>query len=217
MQSVSVRLIVEKEKSIKDFQSKSTYNIFGDFLTAKSDLFPAMMLGEVKLKKTAKQLLQSFIESTFTVSSIKNKPSKSTSSSPFTTSSLQQSASNKLGFSVSKTMTVAQRLYESGHITYMRTDSTNLSKDALSNMEKYIVDTYGKEYAKKTIYTTKTKVAQEAHEAIRPTDFYNINCGNDEAQKKLYRLIWESTICSQMSDAIFDKTIVDVNVSNLEK
>ena len=214
VQSVAVRLIVEKEKSIINFNSKKTYQFSANFKTSQSDILYATMLQDVELKSHARALLESFIASKFSISSIETKPSTSSPSAPFTTSSLQQTASNRLGFSVSRTMSVAQRLYESGYITYMRTDSTNLSKDSLMSIEKYIIKEYGDIYFKKRTYATKSKSAQEAHEAIRPTNVQDLDCGKDDAQKKLYKLIWERAVCSQMSDAIFDKTTVKIDVSN---
>jgi DNA topoisomerase-1 len=214
VQSVAVRLIVDKEKSINSFLTSSQYVVSAEFLNLNNAIIPAVMIGGVKTKKDAIALLESFKGSNFSVDSVEQKPSKSSSSAPFTTSSLQQVASNRLGFSVSRTMSVAQRLYESGHITYMRTDSTNLSKDAVLSIQNYVTEKYGKEYVNIKKYVTKTKVAQEAHEAIRPTNFYKLDGGSDEAQKKLYKLIWERAICSQMSDAIFDKTIVNISASN---
>ncbi|RPG57630.1 MAG: type I DNA topoisomerase [Flavobacteriales bacterium TMED191] len=216
VQSVAVRLIVDKEKSIKSFVSSSQYILSANFSTSDNSTLPAMMVGSVKTKKDAISLLESFKGQHFTVSDIEKKPSKSSSSAPFTTSSLQQVASNRLGFSVSRTMSVAQKLYESGHITYMRTDSTNLSKDAVSSIQNFVTEKYGDEYFNVKKYVTKTKVAQEAHEAIRPTNFYKLDGGIDDAQKKLYKLIWERAICSQMSDAIFDKTTVSISASNSE-
>ena len=217
VQSVAVRLIVDREKSISNFNSESSYNFSAQFLSSGSDLFPANMLETVITKNDAKLILNSMVESEFTVQSIENKPSQSRPSAPFTTSSLQQSASNKLGFSVTRTMAVAQKLYEAGHITYMRTDSTNLSKDAISSMAKYIIDVYGKNYSNPKNYSTNKKVAQEAHESIRPTNMFNLECGNDDAQKKLYKLIWQRAIGSQMHNAIFDKTLVSIVCNNKQK
>ena len=215
VQSVSVRLIVDRENNIKDFKSKKSYFINAEFTTPKGELIKAEMINNLSTDKDGvRDLLSSFINSEFKVSSVEKKPSKSSSSPPFTTSSLQQAASNRLGFSVARTMSVAQKLYESGHITYMRTDSTNLSKEALGKMELYIRESFGEKYLKITNYSNKIKVAQEAHEAIRPTHFNLRECGNDDAQKKLYALIWERTICSQMADAIFDKTVINIIASN---
>lgn len=214
VQSVAVRLIVEREKSILAFNSKKSYQISADFATSNSENLSSIVLEHVDSKKEAYDLLHSFINSDFTVKSIDTKPSSSSPSAPFTTSSLQQVASNRLGFSVSRTMSVAQKLYEAGHITYMRTDSTNLSKDSIVSMRDYIVETFGEKYFKERGYATKAKVAQEAHEAIRPTNTLNLNAGKDDAQKKLYKLIWERSVSSQMSNAIIDKTIVNIQASN---
>ena len=217
VQSVAVRLIVDKECLINEFNSQASFVITAEFLTKESKPFFAAMLNNPNDKDAANTILESFKDAQFHIASIETKPSKSSPSAPFTTSSLQQSASNKLGFSVTRTMQVAQKLYESGHITYMRTDSTNLSNDALASIEKYVINNFGKNYFNPKKYATKTKVAQEAHEAIRPTNIHNISCGDDDAQKKLYRLIWERTLCSQMSNAIFDKTVVSVKASNQQK
>ena len=216
VQSVAVRLIVEREKKISVFKPIKSFQISADFFAKNSESFNAIMLNDVIEKNTAKSLLESFVNKKFIINSIDTKPSFSAPSSPFTTSILQQVASSRLGFSVARTMSVAQKFYESGHITYMRTDSTNLSKDSMNAIESYIVSNYGLDYYKARKYSTKTKVAQEAHEAIRPTQFNNLICGKDDAQKRLYQLIWERTICSQMSDAVIDKTIVSINVPNKE-
>ena len=214
VQSVAVRLIVEREKSISSFKLNSEFSILARLITDDKSEFVATSTRTVDDLQNSRILLESLINSSFSVDSIETKPSKSSPSAPFTTSSLQQVASNRLGFSVTRTMTVAQKLYESGHITYMRTDSTNLSVEAVNKIENYITEKYGKSYLKTRNYSTKAKVAQEAHEAIRPTSFETINAGSDDSQKKLYRLIWERTICSQMSDAIFDKTVVKISNTN---
>jgi len=217
VQSVSVRLIVDKEKSIQAFVPKNSYTVVAEFQTNELEVFPAVLRDTIELKTDVKSLLMSFVDAAFKIGLIETKPSKSSPSAPFTTSSLQQAASNRLGFSVSRTMSVAQKLYESGHITYMRTDSTNLSKDALLNIKDYVVESYGSEYHNQRFYSTKIKVAQEAHEAIRPTNVRSNICGNNDAQKKLYKLIWERTVSSQMSDAIIDRTQIHINVSNKQK
>ena len=214
VQSVAVRLIVEREKSISSFKLNSEFSILARLITDDKSEFVATSTRTVDDLQNSRILLESLINSSFSVDSIETKPSKSSPSAPFTTSSLQQVASNRLGFSVTRTMTVAQKLYESGHITYMRKDSTNLSVEAVNKIENYITEKYGKSYLKTRNYSTKAKVAQEAHEAIRPTSFETINAGSDDSQKKLYRLIWERTICSQMSDAIFDKTVVKISNTN---
>ena len=214
VQSVAVRLIVEREKSISSFKLNSEFSILARLITKDKSEFVATSTKTVDNFQNSRALLESLINSSFSVNSIETKPSKSSPSAPFTTSSLQQVASNRLGFSVTRTMTVAQKLYESGHITYMRTDSTNLSVEAVKKIENFITEKYGESYLKTRNYSTKAKVAQEAHEAIRPTSFETINAGVDDSQKKLYKLIWERTICSQMSDAIFDKTVVKISNTN---
>ena len=214
VQSVAVRLIVEREKTISSFKLNSEFSILAKLITNDETEFVATSTKTVSNLQNSRVLLESLINTSFSVSSIETKPSKSSPSAPFTTSSLQQVASNRLGFSVTRTMTVAQKLYESGHITYMRTDSTNLSNEAVKKIENFITEKYGKNYLKIRNYSTKAKVAQEAHEAIRPTNFGNNDAGGDDSQKKLYKLIWERTICSQMSDAIFDKTIVKISNTN---
>ena len=216
VQSVAVRLIVEKEKNIINFQAIKSFQISANFLTSTSEVLSATISTDLESKESTLNLLNSLINATFKIQSIETKPSRSTPSAPFTTSSLQQVASSRLGFSVSRTMSVAQKLYESGHITYMRTDSTNLSKESINSMEKYIIKNFGNNYFKQRAYSTKAKVAQEAHEAIRPTNINNVNCGQDASQKKLYQLIWERAICSQMSDAVIDKTIISITASNIE-
>ena len=216
VQSVAVRLIVEKEKNIINFQAIKSFQISANFVTSNSEVLSATISTDLESKESTLNLLNSLINADFKIQSIETKPSRSTPSAPFTTSSLQQVASSRLGFSVSRTMSVAQKLYESGHITYMRTDSTNLSKESINSMEKYIIKNFGNNYFKQRVYSTKAKVAQEAHEAIRPTNINNVNCGQDASQKKLYQLIWERAICSQMSDAVIDKTIISIVASNIE-
>ena len=215
VQSVAVRLIVEKEKDINGFQSVSDYRVVGDFWVILPSGEKVKVQGELNKRfedeKSAEEFLQKCVNASFTVDAIETQPTKKTPAPPFTTSTLQQEASRKLGFSVSKTMTVAQQLYEAGYITYMRTDSVNLSDTALGAMYKEINTIYGKEYAKTRKYATKSKGAQEAHEAIRPS-YISQNTINvaDAAQKKLYELIWKRAIASQMSDAKFEKTTVSV-------
>ena len=206
--------MLKEKKSISSFKLNSEFSILARLITKDKLEFVATSTKTVDNFQNSRTLLESLINSSFSVNSIETKPSKSSPSAPFTTSSLQQVASNRLGFSVTRTMTVAQKLYESGHITYMRTDSTNLSVEAVKKIETYITQKYGESYLKTRNYSTKAKVAQEAHEAIRPTSFETIDAGSDDSQKKLYKLIWERTICSQMSDAIFDKTVVKISNTN---
>lgn len=216
VQSVAVRLIVERERDITKFTPESSFKITAEF-DADGDTVPA----ELNIKISALEKVQEFLndckDANYRVTAIDLKPSKKSPSAPFTTSSLQQEASRKLGFSVKQTMTIAQRLYESGHITYMRTDSTNLSLLALKSAEDYIVKSFGKNYHELRQYKTKNSSAQEAHEAIRPTDFNKQSAGADETQKKLYKLIWQRTLASQMAQAITDKTIVEISISNRQE
>ena len=217
VQSVSVRLIVEKEREIKSFNSESTYKVDAEFTTKNGGNLKAKLDKTFNTKENAQNFLKKNISSSYSVESLEKKPLKKSSSAPFTTSTLQQEASRKLYFSVSKTMTVAQRLYESGLITYMRTDSVNLSNSAKDSAKDHIVKNYGNEYSSSKSYKTKSKGAQDAHEAIRPTNF-SMTGDNiaDNDQKRLYQLIWKRTIASQMTDASLEKTNVKIKSSNHE-
>ena len=219
VQSVAVRLIVEKEKDIRNFQSTSSYRVTALFLTDEKNKkgFSAELNTRFSTKEEALNFLESCKTASYNVSNIDKKPTKKSPAAPFTTSTLQQEASRKLGFSVSKTMLVAQQLYEAGFITYMRTDAVTLSDLALADAKKEIESLYGSKYAKTRKYVTKSKGAQEAHEAIRPTNMsvHTITSG-DASQKKLYDLIWKRTIASQMSDAQFEKTDIEIKTSNSE-
>lgn len=217
VQSVSVRLIVEKEREIKGFNSESSYRIDAEFITKNGKNLKAKLEKTFDNKENAQSFLKKNIGSSFSVESLEKKPLKKSPSAPFTTSTLQQEASRKLYFSVSKTMTVAQRLYESGLITYMRTDSVNLSNLAKDSAKDHIVKNYGNQYSSSKSYKTKSKGAQDAHEAIRPTDFSMIGDNiADNDQKRLYQLIWKRTIASQMTDASLEKTNVKIKSSNHE-
>ena len=217
VQSVSVRLIVEKEREIKGFNSESSYRIDAEFITKNGKNLKAKLEKTFDNKDNAQSFLKKNIGSSFSVESLEKKPLKKSPSAPFTTSTLQQEASRKLYFSVSKTMTVAQRLYESGLITYMRTDSVNLSNLAKDSAKDHIVKNYGNQYSSSNSYKTKSKGAQDAHEAIRPTDFSMIGDNiADNDQKRLYQLIWKRTIASQMTDASLEKTNVKIKSSNHE-
>lgn len=210
VQSVAVRLIVEREEEIKNFAATFYYRIVGEFENKEGLNFKAILSNKFNTKEEAAKFLESCKNYQFKVGNINKSPAKRSPAPPFTTSSLQQEANRKLGFSVSKTMMLAQRLYEAGHITYMRTDSLNLSSLALTIAKEEIISTYGKEYSKTRNFVTKTKGAQEAHEAIRPTNMANRIAGGDAQQKKLYDLILKRTLASQMSDAKLEKTIITI-------
>lgn len=217
VQSVAVRLIVEKEKEINAFQATSSYRVLASFYTAKDNkkAFTAELNTRFSTEKEAIEFLETCKKSEFHIADVSKNPAKKSPAPPFTTSTLQQEAARKLGFSVSKTMLVSQQLYEAGFITYMRTDSVNLSTLALATAKKEIETAYGKKYSKTRKYTTKSKGAQEAHEAIRPTNMgMHTISSTDASQKKLYELIWKRTIASQMSDALYEKTNININISN---
>ena len=210
VQSVAVRLLVDKENEINNFIPKSSFKISAKFSDSDNNKLSAQLSGVFESENKAKEILEKSLTSNFSISSVEKKPFKKTSSAPFTTSTLQQEASRKLGFSVSRTMSAAQRLYESGHITYMRTDSVNLSQDALNAAGKVISKMYGDNYHKTKRFSNKNKGAQEAHEAIRPTNFENKSVNMEPDQIKLYNLIWLRTISSQMSDALLERTILKI-------
>jgi len=216
VQSVAVRLIVEREKEIQDFKSTGSFKVSGLFNVlhnGQAAIIRADLPQRFKTRDEAMQFLQKCKDANFSVADIETKPARKSPAPPFTTSTLQQEASRKLGFSVSRTMTLSHKLYESGKITYMRTDSVNLSATAISMASDMIEKTYGKEYIKTRQYSTKTKGAQEAHEAIRPT-YMNVSAaGSDEGEKRLYELIWKRTLASQMSDALLEKTNVTIAIS----
>ena len=211
VQSVALRLLVDKENEINDFVPKSSFKISALFTDANNKKLNAQLTGAYESEAKAKEILEKSLDSNFFVSSVEKKPFKKSSSAPFTTSTLQQEASRKLGFSVSRTMSAAQRLYESGHITYMRTDSVNLSDDALNNAAKVISSLYGENYHKRKRFSNKNKSAQEAHEAIRPTNFQNKSVDMESDQVRLYNLIWLRTIASQMSDAVLERTTLKIS------
>ena len=214
VQSVAVRLIVEREKEITNFVSESTYKLSAYFLNADQKVFKADLPKRFKSKDDAASFLEACSNSNFTISSLTKKPAKKSPTAPFTTSTLQQEASRKLGFTVGQTMSVAQKLYESGKITYMRTDSMNLSNDAIKSAVGFIESNYGSEYFKSRKFATKSKGAQEAHEAIRPTNLANAKVDGDRNHQRLYELIWKRTIASQMADAQLERTTAEITVSN---
>jgi len=213
VQSVAVRLIVEREREVMNFNSTSSYKVVAHFVSGNS-VVKAELNKKFATHDEAKAFLKKCEASDFVIETVETKPTKKSPSAPFTTSTLQQEASRKLGFSVAQTMVVAQRLYESGKITYMRTDSVNLSDTAINQAKEAITGNYGANYLNIRQYKTKSKGAQEAHEAIRPTYIQNQTIDGDGADKRLYDLIWKRTISSQMSDAELEKTTAVITVSN---
>ena len=217
VQSVAVRLIVERERDIINFKSETWYRVTGTFLVNEKNGNPSELKAELNkrfsTKKEAYAFLEKCLSAEFTVADVVKKPAKRSPAQPFTTSTLQQEASRKLGFSVAQTMSVAQRLYESGKITYMRTDSVNLSGLAINTAKQKITELHGAEYVKIRKYSTKSKGAQEAHEAIRPTYMNNETVSGSAQEQRLYELIWKRTMASQMADARLEKTTVTISVS----
>ncbi len=211
VQSVAVRLIVDREEDIKAFTSVFSYRVIAEFTNDEGSIVNAELSKKFKTKEEAQGFLEICKDHDFIINNVEKKPAKRNPAPPFTTSSLQQEANRKLGYSVSKTMTLAQKLYESGHITYMRTDSINLSGLAIKIAKDEIISAYGEKYSKTRNFTTKTKGAQEAHEAIRPSNMANRDAGNDAQQKKLYDLILKRTLASQMSEAQLEKTVVNIS------
>ena len=210
VQSVAVRIIVEREREIRNFSTEPSFRTQAIFQTESKKIIPSQLDKLFSSKKQALVFLEQNISAEFKVSEVKKKPGKKSPPPPFTTSTLQQEASRKLYFSVSKTMNVAQRLYEAGYITYMRTDSVNLSDEAVGNINTQILSVYGEEYVQNRNFITKNKGAQEAHEAIRPTNFLNKNINVDHDQARLYELIWRRTLASQMKDAALERTQISI-------
>ncbi|MCI0751673.1 MAG: type I DNA topoisomerase, partial [Flammeovirgaceae bacterium] len=213
VQSVAVRLVVEREREINEFQAKSSFKVKALFLLEGKKQLEAELPKKFSSEDEALKFLESCKGATYTVTSLEKKPSKRTPSAPFTTSTLQQEASRKLGYSVTRTMTVAQILYEAGKISYMRTDSVNLSEDAIKAAVSEISKNYGKQYVNERRFQTKSSTAQEAHEAIRPTDFSVTDVGMDSSAQRLYDLIWKRAIASQMANAEIEKTIATIGIS----
>ena len=220
VQSVCVRLIVEREREIEQFKAESSYKVEAEFETTDEKGqkigFRADLNTRFKTEEDARKFLESIEGKTFTVADISKKPMKKTPAPPFTTSTLQQEAAHKLGFTVSQTMMVAQRLYESGFITYMRTDSVNLSTLCLGTSKQEIIAQWGKEYSKTRNYHTSSKGAQEAHEAIRPTYISNHEIAGNAQERKLYELIWKRTLASQMADAETEKTTIKISLDGTD-
>ena len=217
VQSVAVRLIVERERSILNFIAETHYKVVAQFANNEGKMFKATIPKNFDSKEAAENFLKSCANAAFSIADLTKKPAKKSPAAPFTTSTLQQEASRKLGFAVGKTMQVAQRLYEAGLITYMRTDSLNLSVDARNAAEEEITNYYGAEYSKQRVFKTKSKGAQEAHEAIRPTSMKMHAISTEYDQNRLYDLIWKRTVASQMSDAQLERTNVKIQNSENSK
>jgi DNA topoisomerase-1 len=214
VQSVSVRLIVEREREIQDFKSEGTYSVTAEFSNEAGKIVKAKLPKNFSTQREAEEFLKKNREATFKVADLETKPTKKSPAAPFTTSTLQQEAARKLYLPVGITMQIAQRLYEAGHITYMRTDSVNLSQEAMGAAQSEITRSYGKEFSKPRTFTSKSKGAQEAHEAIRPTDMSKHTLNIDRDQARLYDLIWKRTLASQMSDAELERTNVKIEASS---
>ena len=217
VQSVAVRLLVEREREITSFSSNVYYKIVAQFTNAEGKIFRAEVSSRLASLEEAQAFLQKCVDANFSVANLEKKPAIKKPAAPFTTSTLQQEAARKLGFSVSQTMTVAQRLYEAGKITYMRTDSVNLSNDAMTAIKEEITNEYGASYSEPRKFASKIKGAQEAHEAIRPTYVHDRNVSDDSGQQRLYDLIWKRAIASQMTNASLERTTVTIDNSNHEK
>ncbi len=214
VQSVAVRLIVDREREVNKFNATAAFKITASFTTGiGKEIVKAELPQRFEKEADAEKFVQDCINAGFKVNNLEVKPAKRNPAAPFTTSTLQQEASRKLGFSVSRTMQIAQKLYESGKITYMRTDSVNLSETAIAAAADEIKSAYGNKYHQPRVYKTKSAGAQEAHEAIRPTYFNKHSVDGDNSEKRLYDLIWKRAIASQMSEALFEKTVVNISIS----
>ncbi len=216
VQSVAVRLIVEREHEIRDFQSKSSFKIEGIFLNDNKQEISAKLKKDFAKENEAEDFLNQSKNTEFKVLNVETKPGTRSASAPFTTSTLQQEASNRLGYGVTSTMRVAQRLYEEGYITYMRTDSVNLSQEAINGAKSQIISEFGEQYSNPRNFTTKSASAQEAHEAIRPTDF-SVKSIGDAQLNKLYQLIYKRTLASQMANAKIEKTVIEIGNQKLSQ
>jgi len=212
VQSVAVRFVVDRERDIQKFKATSAYKISANFDLEKGKKLNAEIPKKIEKEEDALKFLQKCVNATFKISNLEKKPAKKSPSPPFTTSTLQQEASIKLSFSVAQTMALAQKLYEAGHISYMRTDSLNLSNDAISAATSAIEQSYGKQYVEVRHFKTKSETAQEAHEAIRPTNFSVQQAGNERNEQRLYELIWKRAIASQMADAKLERTIATIDI-----
>ena len=214
VQSVAVRIVVEREREIEAFQTKGSFKVTSHFDLGNGKVLTAELPKNFPAEGEAMAFVQKCLGASFSIKSLETKPAKKSPAPPFTTSTLQQEASRKLSFSVAQTMQVAQRLYEAGKISYMRTDSTNLSEEALAKSRQQITTEYGQEYYFQRIFKTKSESAQEAHEAIRPTDFSATQASSDRNEQRLYDLIWKRAIASQMSDAQLERTTATIAISS---
>jgi DNA topoisomerase I len=213
VQSVAVRLVVEREREINQFKTSSAYRVVARFDAGRGAVLEAELPTRFKTHEEAEAFLARCVGAAYRIENLEKKPGKRSPAPPFTTSTLQQEASRKLGFSVAQTMSVAQKLYEAGKISYMRTDSVNLSQDALTAAREEISRAYGAEYAQTRVYKTKSASAQEAHEAIRPTDFALLKAGSDSQEQRLYDLIRKRAMASQMADAVIERTVATISIS----
>ena len=217
VQSVAVKLIVEREREIEKFDTKSAFRVTATFDLGKGKQLSAELPEKFASEKEALDFLESCKKAKFSIGDLQKKPAKKSPAPPFTTSTMQQEAGRKMGFSVSQTMLVAQKLYEAGHISYMRTDSVNLSTEAVNGAVQQITSAYGKEFVHTRVYKGKSENAQEAHEAIRPTDFSLMSPDADRNGKRLYELIWKRAIASQMADAELERTTATISISTNKK
>lgn len=217
VQSVAVRLVVDREREIVDFKPVSSFKVTALFQLEGGKILKAELPKKFQTEVEASTFLNNCKTSIFSIGNLETKPAKKSPAPPFTTSTLQQEASRKIGFSVARTMSVAQKLYEAGKISYMRTDSVNLSDEALQGAKNAIQANYGNDYAQQRVFKTKNQGAQEAHEAIRPTDFSVQSAGKDDSERRLYDLIWKRAIASQMADAQLEKTTATIDISNQEE
>ncbi len=213
VQSVAVRLVVDREREIEKFEAVSSFKISALFDLGGGKILKAELPSKFKTQDDAEAFLKKCIGAKFTIENLETKPAKKSPAAPFTTSTLQQEASRKLSFPVSLTMSVAQKLYEAGKISYMRTDSVNLSQEAIQGAKAQISKSFGNDFVQERHFKTKSQGAQEAHEAIRPTDFSVTSAGKDSAEKRLYELIWKRAIASQMADAQLEKTTATIGIS----
>jgi DNA topoisomerase-1 len=213
VQSVAVRIVVEREREINQFKVSSAYRITARFDAGRGAVLEAELPKRFTAREDAEAFLARCVGAEYRIENLEKKPGKRSPAPPFTTSTLQQEASRKLGFSVAQTMSVAQKLYEAGKISYMRTDSVNLSQDALAAAKEEISRAYGAEYAQTRVYKTKSASAQEAHEAIRPTDFALVKAGSDSQEQRLYDLIRKRAMGSQMADAVIERTVATIGIS----